>query len=1619
MDKKTREDSANESLEEVFQVIRSGAEPEEAEKLTSFARAVLGRAPADFFRGRTDAEIFELISRSYHLVEATAPDAIGVCVTQLAGYGHTGTATVVMSDRPFIVDTLRQYLTSKGFEIRSELHPIVVVERDASGRVAEVHEWSSEGPKFAAPYCEFEGHLNDEIVQTLESEIRTCMQEVRLATDDFQAMLKVAELVCEELRRIAAREPERADELEETVAFIDWLKDGGFVFLGYRGYDLRRGGDGRLLVSVERGSGLGILRREKDSSAWEAKLLDEFPPDLRARALLGPTLIVSKANSESRVHRRARMDYIGIKRYDESGEVVGEHRFLGLFTWKAYTEYAGDIPILRRKLQKVLALENLLKGSHDYKAIVQLFNDMPKEELFLVSVEDLRRQLRAVMAAEDTGDVRLLLTPDILGRGVNVTVILPKRNYSDEVRGRLRREIAEALGGSVLNDHLALGEGETARMHFYVSASPERVAEVDVDALRDHAAAIARTWKQRLSGALDDRFGAEGAHRLEERYLDAFTPEYVATVDVDTAVEDIERLEALARTGMMQVAMEPHESAELQATQLRLFVRRGTMILADTMPMLENLGLRVIEADALEIEAAGKGAATIHTFVVQGPDRRPLDHAVVGERVSDLLCAVQGGQSDNDRFNRLVITAGLTWQEVAVQRAYSAYAFQIGAVPSRRAAPDALIAHPQVARLLFESFGAKFDHRFTGDRAVAVAAAAGRFKDSLQAVESIADDLTLRRLHNLIEATVRTSYFRNLERDLPCPRLTFKLDCAAVEQMPQPRPAREMFVHGVRVSGAHLRFGPVARGGLRWSERPDDFRTEVLGLVKTQQVKNAVIVPSGAKGAFCVRRPPADRSALYDEVRECYRDFVSGLLDVTDNIVDGSVVHPADLVVYDDEDPYLVVAADKGTAAFSDTANEIAAHYGFWMGDAFASGGSHGYDHKKEGITARGAWECVKLHFREMGKDISREPVSVVGIGDMSGDVFGNGMLLSRTIKLIAGFDHRNIFIDPDPDPQKSYEERLRLFRLPSSSWEDYDRSLISQGGGVYPRGAKEIRLSPEAQRALGTEQTAVNGQALIRVILQAPVELFWNGGIGTYVKSPEETHADVGDSGNDAVRIDSNELRAKAVGEGGNLGLTQRARVDYSLEGGRANTDAVDNSGGVDMSDHEVNLKILLRSLVDRGQLTLDERNQLLEAVTDDVAEAVLANNRSQARALSLEQLRAAERLGEFRDASYYLEQHAGLRRALEFVPGWSRLQQRQEQGKSLTRPELAVLLAYSKLHLKRAVVESTLPDDPALVQLLHDYFPARIVERLAAEDLRGHRLQRDIIATVLTNRLVDLMGCTFVPTVTRDTGATAADVARGWFVAADIAGIWEIVDRIELVRESIAAEQEYRWLLALEGILERTVRWAVENLPHDGEIGGSIETFKDPVAKLYGALPTIVMGSQRETFEQALEELRASGVPTEAAEKIAALQFLGELMEVARISKEIDVPVTDVGRVYFALTDEVDFALLFELLGMAAGEDVWEHRAVQGLMQDLGGARRNLTLAVLTLDPGGASIDDRLARFRESNARRLAAMREVLAELMVSDHINVAALTVATREVVRQSRSILARRAQREAQR
>ncbi|HET9948360.1 MAG TPA: NAD-glutamate dehydrogenase domain-containing protein, partial [Longimicrobiales bacterium] len=1030
----------------------------------------------------------------------------------------------------------------------------------------------------------------------------------------------------------------------------------------------------------------------------------------------------------------------------------------------------------------------------------------------------------------------------------------------------------------------------------------------------------------------------------------------------------------------------------------------------DFMPILDNLGLRVIAMKPYELNGGGGAPAAIYVFAVQTLDGRRIDIEARGDLLSETLLAVRQGDAMNDRMNSLVILAGLHWREVDVLRAYASYAFQSNLVPSRLALPNALVSYPGIARELFELFATRFDPAAGATLAQRNAAAEDirtAFHASLAGVELLADDRALRRLEELISRTTRTNYYRRggrtpTLRSGGAPYVSFKL---LVGDPEHPKPTRilyEVWVHSARMEGVHLRGSTVARGGIRWSDRADDFRNEVEGLVRTQMVKNAVIVPGGSKGGFITRRMPADPEERYLEAKEQYRTLIRGMLDLTDNVEAGHAVPPERVVAYDPLDPYLVVAADKGTARFSDVANEVAAEYGFWLGDAFASGGSHGYDHKAVGITARGAWESVKRHFREMGKDVQTEPFTAVGIGDMSGDVFGNGMLLSRCLRLVAAFDHRHVFIDPDPDPERSYAERRRLFEMGRSTWDDYDRSALSPGGMIVPRGAKEVRLTPEARRALGVEEGAevMDGEQLIRCVLRAPVELLWNGGIGTYVKASTESHADAADPTNNPVRVNANELRCAVVGEGGNLGFTQRARVEYALGGGRINTDALDNSGGVDLSDHEVNLKILLAPRVASGELTESRRNRLLEDLTEAVAELVLRNNRSQSLAISLDEQRAKESPGDFRDLMYAMEKAGDLDRAREALPSSDVLAERVQAGQSLVRPELCVLLAYAKLGLKAQLVKSTLPDDPVCESYLVGYFPPQAIVAAGAENLARHRLRREIVASQLTNDLVDLMGSTFVYRLTRDTGSTAEQVARAWLVASRLADHRALLN--EMTRqEAIDAAVVTRWLLGLARVLERTTRWVLRNVDPEAAPTHIVDEQLEGLATLRDTFSDYVRGADRELFEERVRELRGVGADEAFSKRLITLRFLDQLLEILRIARETGDDPVATAHAFYQASETFDLPWLRQRAFAVAGGGQWEHRAAQVVSEDLARAHRKLVVGVLAARRAGDGTKVSPDATRYARSREVERFKEILEELKAEESVGLPALSVAAREL------------------
>jgi glutamate dehydrogenase len=1553
--------------------------------LCEFARAFFAKAPRHLLEERGADQLAAMTLGAWEFLRRVRPDQVNAQVINPEEEGWNAGVTVVraeVGDRPFIVDTIREYLGREDLAIHHYIYPVLRVQRDAAGEIVAIG--GEGGTLEALTHAEIARVHDPARREEIRGEVVRSLGDVVEATGDFDAMVAQAEANAQAVEQYAARFPDRAAEFAENAEFLRWLGRGNFVFLGYREYVIQGEGD-QAAVALAPGSGLGILR-DPASSAYQAPVpVREMNPGLRTRLLDGPVLSVAKSNRVATVHRRARMDYVGVKTLDEQGRVRGERRFLGLFTSQAYDSGTSDIPILRGKLQNVLERSGARPGGHDYKEIVTLLDTMPKEELFQASVEQLGDEVQAALDSLFTEDVRVVVREDRMRGESAVMVILPRGRYSAEGRAAIGARLAERVAGEVVDQHTVMDSGDRARLHFYLSI-PDETEPPPARELEREVAALVRSWEDRLRDALRELVDEVEAGRLADTYGRAFSPEYRAANAPMAAVHDVLHMEKLERSGSA-VGLNlrqplPGETAPAGCSVLKLYLRGERLVLSDFMPILEDARMRVVEVDTFVLRGAGERGFIIYSFAVQTREGTPIPDDVAPILAESLL-AVRAGDAVEDPFNGLTLAAGLRWREADLLRAYSEYAFQVGAIPSRIAVSRALAAYPAVTRLLIDLFHARFGGQ-GGDQAEVRT----RLMAEIEKVTALPDDRALRRLLALIEGTVRTNYYRHggaepTARSGGVPYISFKVRCADVDELKKTRLLYEVFVHSSRMEGVHLRGAAVARGGIRWSDRPDDFRTEILGLVTTQMIKNAVIVPNGSKGGFITRKRFDDREQMGAEAAEQYSTLMRGLLDITDNLVGGKVVPPPGVVRHDGDDPYLVVAADKGTAHLSNTANGVAAEYGFWLGDAFASGGSNGYDHKKEGITARGGWECVKRHFREMGKDIQSEPFTVAGIGDMSGDVFGNGMLLSKQIRLIAAFDHRHIFIDPDPDPAVSFEERQRVFNLPRSSWEDYDRSKMSAGSFIVSRGAKEVELTPEARAALGLpdEVTVLDGESLIRAVITAPVELLWNGGIGTYVKDREETHAEVGDPPNDPVRVNAEDLRCKVMGEGGNLGLTQRARIQFHLQGGRINTDALDNSAGVDMSDHEVNLKILLNRVVQDGEMSTEQRNDLLREMTDEVSELVLHDNVSQSLAVSLDEIRSKESLDDFTALIQALERDRLLNREKEDIPDNDGLSERRAGGLGLSRPTLCVLLAHSKMFAKAQLLASKVPDDPATESYLVHYFPPQAVEAAGTERLRGHRLRREIVTTQLVNDLVDLMGSSFLHRISRDTGQAIPDVVRAWLVASRISGAPEIRADLAALEGKFKSETIYRWLAGLARVLEATTAWILANTPMDGATDALIEDARSGLSALRGNFAKIVSGEDRSLFLARLGELADLGVERTLGERLITLRFLPQLLEIVEVARRAGTDELKAAKAFYTVSERFGTARLREAVRQAAGRDPWERRFAQALADDVQRAQRGLVEAVLAHNGGEGKRA--LDAVEKENPRQARAYRELYGEV------------------------------------
>jgi len=1508
---------------------------------------------------------------------------------------------VVVEDMPFLVDSLGMVLTQAGLTIHMMVHPVLAVRRDRSGRLIELAEGDRTNGQYRREswqHIQMDRIGDEQRVRELEQKIFRTLSDVQAAVADWRTMRQRAVEVAQEIARQPP--PTGANEVHEVKALLEWMADNHFTFLGYRQYQLRRGRSEDVLEPLP-DTGLGILRVRRGIAADPRVLTGEN----RERARQPELLLVTKANAMSTVHRSTHLDYVGVKTFDSSGRVTGEKRFLGLFTSAVYNRSPREIPLLRHKIDSTVAHFGLDPTSHDGKAVVHVLETYPRDELFQTSVPDLIRTVRGIVNLYERQRVRLFLRRDTFGRYYSALIFVPRDRYNTQVRQRMESVIKQQLRATQIESQVQLSDSALARVHMIIRVPTGSPTPIDADALEVLIAETVRTWNDRLRAALIEARGELEGRTLADRFTNAFPAAYEEDVAIPAVLEDIKQLqEVIANPDRIAMRLAADPSAAPESIHLRLFRSASPITLSQALPILENMGFLVLSEHPYRIEVPGGRPIWLQDFQMQRRDGGTVTPQALGPRFTETFAAVWNGRAENDGFNRLVVMTTMTWRQAAVVRAYCKFLLQTGGTFSQSYMEQVLASNSAIASALSQLFEAQFDPAMKAPRREAeLTRVQAEIDRLLDAVTSLDEDRILRRFVGAIRATLRTNYYQKDGKEPFKSWLSFKLDPRHVPELPQPRPAFEIFVYSPRVEGVHLRMGHVARGGIRWSDRREDFRTEVLGLMKAQNVKNTVIVPVGAKGGFVPKRLPANasREDVQREGVECYRTFIRGLLDVTDNIVDGKLVPPPQVVRRDDDDPYLVVAADKGTATFSDIANRISAEYNFWLGDAFASGGSAGYDHKKMGITARGGWECVKRHFRELGVDTQSQDFTAIGIGDMAGDVFGNGFLQSPHTKLLAAFNHMHIFLDPTPDPAASFAERQRLFDLPRSTWEDYDRKLISKGGGVFPRSAKSIKLSPQVQTMFGIKRDSATPLELIKIILCMQVDLLWNGGIGTYVKASDESNGEVGDRANDPVRVNGKDLRCRVVGEGGNLGLSQRGRIEYAAGGGKLNTDFVDNSGGVDCSDHEVNIKILLNNLPKRAELTLAKRNKLLVDMTDEVAHLVLRDNYLQSQALSVLETRAVSDLLEHAHSIRSLELSGALDRGLEFLPGAEEMTERHKANRGLTRPELAILLAYSKMALYSRLIDSDVPEDPYLAHELERYFP-RIMQQRLGRYLDQHRLRREIIATATTNSMVNRMGPTFARRVQEDTGAGAATVVRAYAIARESYEMRATWSQIEALDTKIKASTQYELMYETTRLLRFCTYWLIHHQSGKLEIERQVSRLRRGLADLDAALPGVLSGTDLTFFESRRAQYREANVPDALAKRMASLAALRSGPDLVEIAENAKLPVTAAARVYFGVGTALLLDWIREQIESLGVEGHWQAVARTTLRDNIYNLQRVLCTQVLN-ESRQRAPEQALQAWIARHQKSVDYLRQTVNDMRSLPEMDFATLSVALQAVRR----------------
>jgi len=1598
-------------LKSVAKLIQQKVPTETAPLLEQFSSLLYGNISSLDLEHRNESDMYGATLSLWNALNGHQDESpvIKVFNPQVSKHGWKSSHTIIeiiVKDMPFLVDSIRIALNRLGLSPHLLLNAPINVVRDDKSVVTHLSSSSAKLIKTTSVetifFIEIDRQTEQSALDYVSKELRSVVSDISLTVGDWQPMLSRLKEVVTEVKK--AKLPCSKKEQENALAFLDWVSENNFTIMGYRSYDVKAlKGDLALEANVK--TSLGLMR---NSIGTKQRLISSLSESARKFALGDNLLILTKTNSRSRVHRPAQLDYIGIKRFDKEGNVVGEDRFIGLFGSAYYTNSALNLPLIGAKVNDVCDSSGFAKGSHAYKSLINILETYPRDEILQSSTDELLTNVLGILRMQERDYTGLFIRRDAFDRFYSCMVYVPRERYNTQLRIETQQLLKEALGSfEDVEFTTYFSESVQARTHYIVRVNTTK-ADINVKEIEKNLNEAARSWGDKLAATLKSHKGEAKGKKLSRKYSH-FPQAYKDEVLPGTAIVDIEKLEALSSDNQLEMLFYQPQEEKIgsRLVKLKLFHAGEPLHLSDVLPILENFGLRVIGESPYSVRTATGESYWILDFSMLLTGDGEFNLEIVQTLFQDAFAKVWGGSLEDDGFNRLILGAELDGREVSIIRAFAKYERQIGGTFSQSYIEDTFARYPNLAELLIKLFTIRFDPKTHGTSKASekiVVKLQEEIESSLDKVANLDDDRIIRRFVEMIKATIRTNYFQSDPVTGEKPYISFKILPEQIADVPLPLPKFEIFVYSPQIEGVHLRGGKVARGGLRWSDRREDFRTEVLGLVKAQQVKNTVIVPVGAKGGFvCKQLPQGSRQEIFEAGRECYKTFIRALLDITDNIVAGEVVPPVDVVRYDEDDAYLVVAADKGTATFSDTANAISDEYNFWLGDAFASGGSVGYDHKAMGITAKGAWESVKRHFREMDIDCQSTDFTVVGVGDMAGDVFGNGMLLSKHIRLQAAFNHMHIFIDPNPDASTSYKERERLFNTPGCTWEDYNKKLISEGGVIFNRSAKSLKLTPQIKKMIGSQKQSMSPLELMQALLKMKVDLLWNGGIGTYVKGSSETHLEVGDRANDALRINGCDLQAKVVGEGGNLGLTQLGRIESAMHGVRLNADSVDNVAGVDCSDNEVNIKIMLNGLVQNGDLTVKQRNQLLYDMTDEVSEIVLEDCYRQTHSLSITAMRGANQLKEQTRFIHELERAGKLDRALEFIPNDDEIADRLSQGKGLTRPELSVLLAYSKMVLKEDLVCPEITENPFHDRLLVNAFPKQIRDNYRAQ-MQEHPLRAEIIATKLANNIGNDMGFNFVNRMHEETGATVAEIANCYVMASEVFELSDMWQQITLLDNKISTSIQTEMLFQMRRTVRRATRWFLRHRNKALNIAETINFYQPTFTNLSKNLNKYLVKEEVEELQRIEKDLVKEGVPKTVAIRISQLSSLFPVMDIADITEVAEQDIEMVSGLYFSLGVRLDLHWFLDQITGQPVSNHWQALARASFREELDWQQRALALVVLRCNctKSDINIDQMLDNWIEANEQPLSRWTQILSDFRIGQTHEFAKFSVALRELM-----------------